>query len=78
PGDFKRVADVVHRAVGITQKLDKDAVESAKAKGRKNPSSVNAFREFLGEGEDVTDIMQLRKEVEDWVGTFSLPWDKHD
>ncbi|KAK4986427.1 Cytochrome B translational activator protein cbs2 [Elasticomyces elasticus] len=78
PGDFKRVADVVHRAVGITQKLDKDAVESAKAKGRKNPSSVNAFREFLGEGEDVTDIVQLRKEVEDWVGTFSLPWDKHD
>ncbi|KAK7515917.1 serine hydroxymethyltransferase-like protein [Phyllosticta citriasiana] len=77
PDDFRRVADIVHRAVTITQKLDKDAKESAEAKGRKNPTSVNAFKEYLGEGENVTDIIQLRKEVEDWVGTFSLPWEKN-
>ncbi|KAJ9664824.1 Cytochrome B translational activator protein cbs2 [Coniosporium apollinis] len=76
PEDFKRVADIVHSAVTITQKFDKTAREQAEANNRKNPGSVNAFKEALGEGEDVPDIMQLRKEVEDWVGTFHLPWDK--
>ena len=74
PDDFKRVADVVHNAVGITQKLDKLAREQAESAGRKNPGSVNAFKEFLGEGENFPEIVTLRKEVEDWVGTFSLPW----
>lgn len=74
--DFKRVADVVHRAVGITQKLDKDAKAKAEQSGRKAPGSVAAFKEYVGEGEDITDIVSLRKEVEDWVGTFSLPWVK--
>ncbi|KAE9993132.1 hypothetical protein EG327_006311 [Venturia inaequalis] len=76
PDDFTRVADIVHRAVHITSKVDKSAREAAEAKGRKNPTSVAAFKEHLGEGQDVTDIVQLRQEVEDWVGTFSLPWDE--
>lgn len=75
PEDFRRVADIVDRAVKITQKVDKDARKSAEEKGRKNPGSVAAFKEFLGEGGDVTEIVQLRQEVEDWVGTFGLPWE---
>lgn len=75
PDDFVRVADVVHRAVTITQRLAKTAEEAARAKGRKNPASVNAFLEFLGEGEDQSEIVQLRSEVEQWIGTFSLPWE---
>ncbi|KAF2753713.1 SHMT-domain-containing protein [Pseudovirgaria hyperparasitica] len=73
--DFRRVADIVDRAVTIAVKVDKQAREAAEEKGRKNPASVAAFKEYLGEGEDVTDIVQLRQEVEDWVGTFSLPWE---
>lgn len=76
PEDFKRVADIVHRAVTITQKLNKDAKAKAEQNGRKNPGSVAAFKEYLGEGDEVTDIVQLRQEVEDWVGTFKLPWSK--
>ena len=76
PDDFRRVADIVHRAVTITQKIDKEAKDKAKQTGRKYPGSVNAFKEYLGEGDDITEIIQLRKEVEDWVGTFKLPWDK--
>lgn len=76
PDDFKRVADIVHRAVSITQKIDPEMKEKAESQGRKNPSSVKAFQEMLGEGEEVVDIMSLRKEVEDWVGTFGLPWEK--
>lgn len=74
PEDFTRVADIVDRAVTITQKLDKTAREDAEAKGRKNPGSVKAFLEYLGEGEEISDIVLMRQEVEDWVGTFSLPW----
>ncbi|KAI1920120.1 Cytochrome B translational activator protein cbs2 [Ophidiomyces ophidiicola] len=74
PEDFSRVADIVDRAVVITQKLDKAAKAEAEAKNRKNPSSLKAFFDYIGEGEEVSEIVQLRKEVEDWVGTFSLPW----
>ena len=75
--DFQRVADVVDRAVNITKRLNKTAQEASEKAGRKNPGSVNAFREYVGEGEEISEIVQLRKEVEDWVGTFSLPWEKN-
>lgn len=74
PEDFRRVADIVDRAVIITQKLDKAAKESAASKGAKNPATVKAFMEYVGEGEEISEIVLLRQEVEDWVGTFSLPW----
>ncbi|CRG90460.1 glycine hydroxymethyltransferase [Talaromyces islandicus] len=74
PEDFGRVGDIVDRAVTITQKLDKAARESAEAKGRKNPGNVKAFIEYVGNGDDISEIVQLKKEVEDWVGTFSIPW----
>jgi len=76
PDDFVRVADIVNRAVTITQRLDKKAREVAQENGRKNPGSVKAFLEYLGEGENEPEIVQLRREVEDWVGTFSLPWEE--
>ncbi|KAI7401576.1 putative serine hydroxymethyltransferase, partial [Hortaea werneckii] len=72
PADFKRVADVVHRAVNITKMLDGKAVEDAEKRGRKNPKSVNAFREYVKEGEECVEILELRREVEDWVGTFNM------
>ena len=73
--DFVRVADVVNRAVTITQRLDKTAKEAAESNGRKNPASVKAFLEYLGDGNGEREIVQLRAEVEEWVGTFSLPWE---
>ncbi|MCJ1389825.1 glycine hydroxymethyltransferase shm1 [Xylographa bjoerkii] len=76
PRDFTRVAEVVDRAVTISQKLDKTAREDAEAKGRKNPGSVKAFLDYIGEGDDVPEILELRREVEEWVETFSLPWIK--
>ncbi|KAL2811196.1 serine hydroxymethyltransferase-domain-containing protein [Aspergillus granulosus] len=71
PEDFRRVADIVDRAVTITQKLDKSAKESAAAKGVKNPNTVKAFLEYVGGGEEISEIVQLRQEVEDWAGTFT-------
>ncbi|OJI80711.1 hypothetical protein ASPTUDRAFT_194095 [Aspergillus tubingensis CBS 134.48] len=78
PEDFRRVADIVDRAVIITQKLDKAAKESAAAKGVKNPNTVKAFLEYVREGEEIPEIVLLRQEVEDWAGTFSLPWAKDE
>jgi glycine hydroxymethyltransferase len=76
PEDFKRVADIVHRAVNITKMLDGKAKEAAEKSGRKNPGSVAAFKEYVKDGEEAVEIVELRREVEDWVGTFALPWDK--
>lgn len=70
--DFARVGDIVNRAVNITKKLDGKAKDAAEKSGRKNPGSVNAFREFVKEGEEVVEIIELRREVEDWVGTFDM------
>ncbi|PYH63497.1 SHMT-domain-containing protein [Aspergillus vadensis CBS 113365] len=72
PEDFRRVADIVDRAVIITQKLDKAAKESAAAKGVKNPNTVKAFLEYVREGEEIPEIVLLRQEVEDWAGTFII------
>jgi glycine hydroxymethyltransferase len=76
PADFQRVADIVHQAVVISKDLDAKAQAAATESGRKNPTSVGAFREFVGEGESIVEIAELRREVESWVGTFALPWDK--
>lgn len=75
PKDFTRVADIVHRAVTITQRLEKAAKEAAVAQGKKAPNSFKAFAEYVGTGEKDTEIVQLKSEVEEWAGTFPLPWD---
>ena len=76
PDDFTRIAEIVDRAVTITQQLDKKAREDSDVKGRKNPGSVKAFLDFLGDGGEVREIVELKKEVEEWIGTFPLPWIK--
>jgi glycine hydroxymethyltransferase len=76
PADFTRVAEIVDRAVSISLKVEKQAIAAAEGRGRNNPGSVKAFLEYLGDGTEVMDIIALRKEVEDWVGTFSEPWIK--
>ena len=70
------MAEIVDRAVAITQHLDKQAKEDSEAKGRKNPGSVKAFLDFLGDGNEIREVVELRREVEEWIGTFALPWIK--
>jgi glycine hydroxymethyltransferase len=76
PADFTRVAEIVDRAVTITLKVDKAARSDAESKGVKAPGSVKAFLNYLKEGEDVPEILLLKTEVEEWVGTFEEPWNK--
>jgi glycine hydroxymethyltransferase len=76
PADFTRVAEIVDRAVTITLKVDKAARSDAESKGVKAPGSVKAFLDYLKEGEDVSEILVLKTEVEEWVGTFEEPWNK--
>ncbi|KAF7549002.1 hypothetical protein G7Z17_g6687 [Cylindrodendrum hubeiense] len=73
--DFVRVADVVDRAVTIASRIDKAARKAAEEKGEKSPGRLKLFMEHLGNGETEPEIVQLRSEVEDWVGTYPLPWD---
>ena len=73
PEDFRRVAEIVDRAVRIAQRLDTAAREHAQAKDRKAPGSVAAFVEFVGTGDEVRQVVELRREVKEWVETFSIP-----
>ncbi|ORY56409.1 serine hydroxymethyltransferase [Pseudomassariella vexata] len=72
--DFVRVADIVDRAVTIAARVDKNARKAAEDKGEKY--KLKFFFEQLGTGEDDAEIVQLRAEVADWVGTYPLPWDE--
>jgi glycine hydroxymethyltransferase len=74
--DFTRVAEIVDQAVRIALKVDKQARADAESRGRKNPGSVKAFLEHVGDGEEITDVLSLRREVENWVGTYPEPWIK--
>lgn len=76
PEDFVRIAEIVDRAVTLTQTLDQEARDQTGEQGKKSPGSVKAFLEFLGDGNEIRHIMQLRREVEEWISTFSLPWVK--
>jgi len=76
PHDFTRVAEIVDRAVTIALKVDKQARGAAESKGVKSPGTVKAFLEYLGNGEGVAEIMTMKREVEEWVGTFEEPWIK--
>lgn len=73
--DFKRVADIVDRAVAIASRVNKAARKNAEEKDIKAPGRLRVFQEYLGEGDDDPEIVQLRSEVADWVGTYPLPWD---
>ncbi|PSR89015.1 serine hydroxymethyltransferase [Coniella lustricola] len=73
--DFARVADIVDRAVAIALRVSKAAKKNAEEKGIKAPNRLKVFQEYLGAGENDPEILQLRSEVEDWVGTYPLPWD---
>ncbi|KAK9420715.1 putative Serine hydroxymethyltransferase [Seiridium unicorne] len=70
--DFVRVADIVDRAVTIAVRVDKTARKAAEDKGEKY--KLKFFFDYLGSGEDDSEIVQLRSEVADWVGTYPLPW----
>ncbi|KAJ9156653.1 Serine hydroxymethyltransferase [Pleurostoma richardsiae] len=74
--DFSRVADIVDRAVTIAVRVDKAARKQAEEKGLKGPGRLRVFLDYLGEGETDPEIVQLRSEVADWVGTYPLPWEQ--
>jgi glycine hydroxymethyltransferase len=76
PSDFSRVAEIVDGAVSIALKTDKKAKSDAEGKGRKNPASLKAFLEYVKDGQDIPEILSLKNEVENWVGTYPEPWIK--
>ncbi len=72
--DFTRVADIVGRAVTIAARIDKAARKAAEDKGEKY--KLRYYFDYLGNGNEDSEIVQLRAEVSDWVGTYPLPWEE--
>ncbi|KHN96163.1 serine hydroxymethyltransferase [Metarhizium album ARSEF 1941] len=73
--DFVLVADIVDRAVTIAVRIDKAVKAAARERGEKSPARLKLFLDHVGNGDSESEIVQLRKEVQDWAGTFPLPWD---
>ncbi|RFU79539.1 serine hydroxymethyltransferase [Trichoderma arundinaceum] len=73
--DFVRVADVVDRSVTIATRINKTVRAAAEERGEKLPGKLKLFVDYLGNGDRDPEIVQLRSEVADWVGTYPLPWD---
>ncbi|KAF8429673.1 serine hydroxymethyltransferase [Tirmania nivea] len=63
--DFEKVAEIVDRAVHIAKKIDEQTG------GKK---LLKDFFQTLGEGEGVSELMELRNEVRGFAGGFDLPW----
>ena len=60
----------------IAVRVDKAAKKAAEDKGEgKAAGRLKTFLGYLGAGETDPEIVQLRSEVEDWVGTYPLPWE---
>lgn len=73
--DFERVADIIDRAVTITLRLNKAARQAAEEKGESSPGKLKLFLDHVGDGSSDREIVQLKSEVADWVGTYPYPWD---
>lgn len=72
--DFSRVGDIIDRAVTIAMRIDKAAKKAATERGEKKPGLLRIFNAHIGNGDSDPEIVQLRSEVSDWVGTYPLPW----
>lgn len=82
--DFERVAEIVDRAVKVAGRVDVAArrwADDVNAKDgdevgdKMKPGALKTFLKYLDEhAETDAEIVRLRQEVEDWVGTYPVPW----
>ena len=73
PSDFDRVADIVHRAVGITRSVMAEVTKSETV-NITHPIAPKIFRDQLMNGSNRRAITQLREEVESWMRHYPPPW----
>ncbi len=62
--------------VQLTSRIDSKLRDKASAMGFQDAGSTKAFMDMLGEGNDYPEIVNLRKEIGDWVSTFKVPWEQ--
>lgn len=76
PADFRRLADIIHRALSITKYLATaiDAQMTADSGKASSTVRLGAFREAIRRGVGGSEIPKLRREVEGWMDTYSVPW----
>lgn len=77
PPDFNRVANIVHRAVGIARSVMAELTEFKTAKSTR-PIAPKKFRDHLMNGSNRQAIMQLSNEVESWMQHYPPPWGLND
>lgn len=73
PPDFTRVADIVHRAVGIARSVIAQATGSEMMKST-HAIGLRKFQDQLMNGSNRHAIAQLRNDVESWMRHYPPPW----
>lgn len=73
--DFVCVVDVVDCVVIIVFCIDKVVCKIVEEVGEKSFGKLKFFMEYFGNGESYLEIVQLRSEVEDWVGMYFFLWE---
>lgn len=78
PADFQRVAEIIHRALSITKYLATTINAQMTADSGKASSTVclGALQEAIRRGVCRSEILKLKREVEGWMDTFSVPWEE--
>jgi glycine hydroxymethyltransferase len=76
PADFRRLADIIHRALSITKYLAAaiDAQMTADSGKASSTVRLGAFQEAIRRGVGGSEIPKQRREVEGWMDTYSVPW----
>lgn len=75
PGNFRRVADIIYRALTIAKELSR--IKDAEVTAESSKSSLAGRESFRGDKRDFCEpkILELRQEAKEWVCTFSVPWE---
>ncbi|KAL9098287.1 MAG: hypothetical protein Q9163_006029 [Psora crenata] len=73
PLDFDRVADIVHRAIGITRSVMAEMATSETVKST-HGIELKRFQDQLMNGSNRQAITQLKNEVESWMRHYPPPW----
>jgi glycine hydroxymethyltransferase len=78
PADFRRMAEIIHRGLTITKYLAMTIDAQMTADDSKASSTVRlgAFQKAIRRGVCGSEILKLRREVEGWMDTCSVPWEE--
>lgn len=69
PDDFRRVVDIIYRALAIAKELG--GIKDVEVIAEGSNSALIGRKTFLKESKS----LELRQEMKEWMSTFNVPWE---